>query len=57
MTDDDHVYDLLWRECFDAPLPVLGGGEAVRQILTRHGISPSRITAELMRGRRRNSED
>lgn len=55
MTDDDVAYDLLWREIFKQPLPMLGGGEAVRQILTRAGVSPSRITAELAKANNRKT--
>lgn len=53
MTDEDLVYDLLWKERFSVPLPVLGGGDAVRQILLQEGVSPSRITAELTKVKRR----
>lgn len=51
MTAEDFVYDLLWKERFNTPLPMLGGGDAVRQILIQDGVSPSRITAELTRAR------
>ena len=53
LTDDDFAYDLLWRETFKQPLPMLGGGDTVRQILTRAGLSPSRITAALAKARDR----
>lgn len=51
MTDDDRAYDLLWRQVFKQPLPMLGGGDTVRQILMRAGMSPSRITAELAKAK------
>ena len=46
MTDDDYAYDLLWRETFKEPLPMMGGGLTVRRILRKAGVSTSRITAE-----------
>ena len=55
MSDDDYAYDLLWREVFKEPLPMLGGGEAVRRILTRAGVSPRRITVALARAKVRTS--
>ena len=55
MSDDDYAYDLLWREVFKEPLPMLGGGEAVRRILTRAGVSPRRITVALARAKVRTT--
>ncbi|MEH6663955.1 MAG: hypothetical protein V7678_03825 [Brevundimonas sp.] len=33
MTPDDEALDVLWRERFGQPLPILGAGDAVRAIL------------------------
>lgn len=49
MTDEDLAYDRLWRERFNVPLPMLGGGDVVRQILMNDGVSPRRIKDELSR--------
>ena len=55
MSDDDYAYDLLWREVFKEPLPILGGGDAIRRILTQAGLSPRRITVALAKARGRTS--
>lgn len=33
MTDEDRALDALWRQHFGEPLPILGAGPFVRQVL------------------------
>lgn len=33
VSDEDRLYDSLWREKFGEPLPILGGGDCVREVL------------------------
>jgi hypothetical protein len=33
MTEEDRELDALWREKFGEPLPILGGGDFVREVL------------------------
>jgi hypothetical protein len=33
MSDEDRLLDALWREKFGEPLPILGGGDFVREVL------------------------
>ena len=33
MSDEDRLLDALWREKFGVPLPILGGGDFVREVL------------------------
>lgn len=56
MSDDDYAYDLLWREVFKQPLPMLGGGDSARRILTCAGVSPRRITIALAKAKVRTSQ-
>jgi len=33
MSEEDRVLDALWRETFGEPMPILGGGAFVREVL------------------------
>lgn len=39
LSPDDAALDALWREAFGQPLPILGAGHIVREILKDQGIT------------------
>lgn len=50
---EDEAYAELWREQFNQPLPMLGGGAVVRRILIDAGMSPARINQAVAKARAR----
>ena len=43
LTPEDQALDDLWRTCFNQPLPIIGAGDVVREILKNNGMSESDI--------------
>ena len=41
MTDEDRELDILWRQMFGQPLPILGAADVARQVLMRLAQSGS----------------
>lgn len=39
LSADDAALDALWRETFGQPLPILGAGHIVREILRERGVA------------------
>ncbi len=39
LSPDDAALDALWRETFGQPLPILGAGNIVREILKERGVT------------------
>lgn len=43
LSAEDQALNDLWREHFDEPLPMIGAGEIVQQILRKNGVTEDQI--------------
>ena len=43
LSAEDQALDDLWRAHFDEPLPMIGAGEIVQQILRKNGVTEDQI--------------
>ncbi|MGH6978535.1 MAG: hypothetical protein ACRED4_04490 [Brevundimonas sp.] len=43
MSPEDMALDVLWRDTFGEPLPMMGAADIVRTILRNHGVEVPRV--------------
>jgi hypothetical protein len=43
MSPEDMALDVLWRDTFGEPLPMMGAADIVRTILRRHGVETPKV--------------
>lgn len=49
LSPEDQALDDLWRTHFNEPLPMIGAGEIVQQILLRNGVTEDQIRRAINR--------
>lgn len=55
LSPDDAVLDVLWRETFGQPLPILGAAAIVREILKERGVVVPRALSQKTGGNRNDA--
>lgn len=49
LSPEDQALDDLWRKHFGQPLPIMGAGETVKQILLKRGVTEDQIRRAIHR--------